>query len=208
MNQRAKLSVTRNMPIPGGLQSISPKMMAMFILLAVMGILWGRVLLQGRKGPEKANAQESMELQQMLAESQSAESLEIERVILPQIEGRHDTLSHGMFQTENWEAFNVNSSDGGDVQIDGSNNSIGVAHQQRLERLAQKLVLEAVVQDSQGRPYQAFIDGKILSVGSTLTVKEGPDQYVLTLDEISEKEVTFLWKEISVVLKMGETFEL
>ena len=68
-------------------------------------------------------------------------------------------------------------------------------------------MLEAVIQDADSKPFQAFVDDKILSVGSTLTVKEGPDQYVLMLEEISEKEVLFSWNEMSVVLKMAETFE-
>ena len=45
-------------PVTGGLQNISPKVMAMIVLLAVMGILWGRVLLKGKGGPAATNAQD------------------------------------------------------------------------------------------------------------------------------------------------------
>jgi hypothetical protein len=82
-----------------------------------------------------------------------------------------------------------------------------LTHRSRLERIAGRLKLEAVICDAQNRPFQAFVDDKILSVGSTLTVQEGPDQYVLMLEEISQKEVSFSWNEMSVVLKMAETFE-
>ena len=45
-------------PVTGGLQNISPKVMAMTVLLVVMGILWGSVLLKGTGGPAAANAQD------------------------------------------------------------------------------------------------------------------------------------------------------
>ena len=186
---------------------ISPKTMTMCILLAFMAILWGRVLLKGKNAPASANAQEALESQQqMLSATQSTARLEIEPVELPVLAGRHDTLSHDMFRIENGTAFGLQAR--GVVEIDVSGESPESANRAKLERIAQRLVLEAVVQDAQGQPFQAFIDGKILSVGSTLTVKEGPDPYVLTLDKINEKEVLFSWNKISVVIKMAETFEL
>ncbi|MHC5161823.1 MAG: hypothetical protein ACYSO4_01685, partial [Planctomycetota bacterium] len=60
---------------------------------------------------------------------------------------------------------------------------------------------------ARNQPHQAYVDDKILSVGSTLTVQEGTEKYVLTVEKISKKEVTFSWNEMSVVLKMAETFE-
>ena len=89
----------------------------------------------------------------------------------------------------------------------GAGDSSELTHRSRLERIAGRLKLEAVICDAEDRPFQAFVEDKILSVGSTLTVQEGPDQYVLMLEQISEKEVLFSWNEMSVVLKMAETFE-
>ena len=60
-----------------------------------------------------------------------------------------------------------------------------------MKKIAQKMMLEGVIRDANDVPYQAFVDGKILSVGSVLTVKEGPDKYELALIEIEEKEVLF-----------------
>ncbi len=54
MNQRN--TMMKKKPVAGGFQKISPKVMAMIVLLAVMGILWGRVLLKGTGGPATAEA--------------------------------------------------------------------------------------------------------------------------------------------------------
>ena len=209
MNPR-KTMQTKKIPVTGTLQNISPKTMVMVVLLAVMGILWGRVLLGGKKGPAAAQAQEMSALQQAVAEQQSGSDMTLKAVTLPEIPGRNDKLSHDLFSADKWTAFGLGDStvaENSDVTVDTSGNT-EMMQQLKLQRIAERLTLEAVIQDADGNPFQAFVDGKILSVGSILTVKEGPDRYELILEKISEKEVVFTWNDISVVLKMAETFEL
>jgi len=205
MNQR---NINKK-PAPGGLQNISPKVMAMVVLLSVMAILWGRVLLKGKGGPAAANAQDQRSVQDIISDSASV-VVQIEAVELPVLPGRNDRVSNDMFGGGNWTAFELNqkqiASNGG-VKVSGAADSAELRHRATLGRIAGRLKLEAVICDAQNRPFQAFVDDKILSVGSTLTVEEGPDQFVLSLEEISEKEVSFSWNEMSVVLKMAETFE-
>ena len=196
-------------PVTGGLQNISPKVMAMVVLLVVMAILWGRVLLKGTGGPAAANAQDQEYIENLISDM-APEALEIKAVELPMLPGRNDRVSNNLFSSENWTAFELNHNQDdskGGVKVDGTGHATELTHRSRLERIAGRLKLEAVICDAQNRPFQAFVDDKILSVGSTLTVQEGPDQYVLMLEEISEKEVSFSWNEMSVVLKMAETFE-
>ena len=196
-------------PVTGGLQNISPKVMAMTVLLVVMAILWGRVLLKGTGGPAAANAQDQEFIQDSISDMAS-KAVEIEAVELPVLPGRNDRVSNNLFSSENWTAFELNHNQDdskGGVKVDGTGHATELTHRSRLERIAGRLKLEAVICDAQNRPFQAFVDDKILSVGSTLTVQEGPDQYVLMLEEISQKEVSFSWNEMSVVLKMAETFE-
>ena len=196
-------------PVTGGLQNISPKVMAMVVLLVVMAILWGRVLLKGTGGPAAANAQDQEYIQDTISDMAS-KALEIKAVELPMLPGRNDRVSNNLFSSENWTAFELNHNQDdskGGVKVDGTGHATELTHRSRLERIAGRLKLEAVICDAQNRPFQAFVEDKILSVGSTLTVQEGPDQYVLMLEEISQKEVSFSWNEMSVVLKMAETFE-
>ena len=200
MNQRN----TNKKQAPGGLQNISPKVMAMVVLLVVMAILWGRVLLKGTGGPAAANAQDQVSVQEIVSDL----PLQIEAVELPVLPGRNDSISNDMFSAENGMTFALNQNNSnGSGKVSAAGDSSELAHRAALERIAGRLTLEAVICDAQNRPFQAFVDDKILSVGSTLTVQEGPDPFVLLLEEISEKEVVFSWNEMSVVLKMAETFE-
>ena len=198
INRNAKMN---KMPVTTGM-NISPKTMAMVVLISAMAILWGRVLLKGSGGPASAKAQEQENAQAITVEK-SGTPVQIQAIELPILPGRNDKISNDLFGSDNWTAFDLagsqNPANGG-VEFDTKNNA-------ELQRIAGKLKLEAVICDSENHPYQAFVDSKILSVGSTLTVQEGPDQYVLVLKKISEKEVTFSWNEMSIVLKMAETFE-
>ena len=194
-------------PVTGGLQNISPKMMTMFVLLGAMGILWGRVLLKGNNGPASASAQEQVSSQQPVPGSCSDDTVQIDPVELPVLSGRNDRVSNDMFSAANWTAFQLNRNQNDNnvgVTVNAEGDSGELMHRSALERIAGQMTLETVICDAQNRPYQAFVDDKILSVGSTLTVEEGPDQYVLTLKEISQNEIVFSWNEISVVLKMAE----
>lgn len=209
MNLRDKKQIN-NAPVKGGLQNLSPKTMIMIVLVSVMAILWGRVLLKGKSGPESVHAQETDQLQQQLAQTESAPAVEIEPVSLPQWPGRNDALSRDFFSDEHLigsgPGVSANSQTG-DVEINASDESIEHAHRVKLEQIAKRLLLEAVIEDDEGHPVQAFVEGKILSVGSVLTVQEGPDRYELTVEQINEKEIVFSWNSVSVVLKMPETFE-
>jgi len=209
MNQKKTIQ-TKKLPVTGALQNISPKTMVMIALLAVMGILWGRVLLTGNKGPAAANAQDLVASQQLTEAAQMSDSHTLKAIVLPQLPGRNDTLSHDLFSANKWTAFELNGLKSGgrsNVSVDSSGNSEKM-QRAKLEKITKHLTLDSVICDAENRPIQAFVDDKILSVGSMLTVQEGPDQYELTLEEISEKEVLFTWNKISVVLKMAETFEL
>lgn len=198
------------MPVTGTLQNISPKTMAMIVLLVVMGILWGKVLLGGRKGPAAANAQELAAEQELTQAAQIKSPLTLKAIALPRLPGRNDVLAHDLFSADKWTAFEFNepqnAEDTGD-DADTPEDSVEKENRLKLEKIARQLMLEAVVQDAAGNPSQAYIDDKILSVGSVLTVQEGPKQYVLTVEKISEKEVLLMWNEMSVVLKMVEIFE-
>ena len=116
---------TNKKPVTGGLQNISPKVMAMTVLLVLMGILWGRVLLKGIGGPAAANAQDDPSVQDIVSDSAS-DGVRIEAVQLPMLPGRNDRISNNVFSSENWAAFelnqNQNTSNGG-VKVGGAGDS-------------------------------------------------------------------------------------
>jgi hypothetical protein len=192
----------KKMPVAGRLQNVNGKTFAAVVLLSVMVLLWGRVLLRGKSGPASADAQQASTVRQ--AAAQDAQPLQVLPVKLDVLPGRHDRLYKDIFSTDGWDAFAL---DGGAEKATVSKNSMEEKHRANLEKIAATLKLEAIIRDANGHPFQVFVNDTIFTVGSVLTVKEGPEQYELVLKEIGENEATFTWNETSIILKMTETVE-
>ena len=141
--------------------------------------------------------------------SADSQTLKIQPVSLPELPGRNDRLSCNFFSSNHWQDFGGRRPEQqeNDYTIDDSSKSIEQIQQLKLEQVVKRLAIEAIIEGTDRKPFRAFVDGKILSVGDTLTVQEGPDQYVLIVEKISKKEVVFTWKQVSVVLKVPESFK-
>ena len=206
MNPRRNNNVKKS-SVAGGLQ-MNGKTIAAIVLVAVMALLWGRVLLKGKGGPATANAQ-GLQQQQLPGQQANQPTVHPDRVVtmkLDVLEGRHDVLTSNIFSGANWKEFDL---EGNEASVDVSvvENNLEEKHQANLESLAKRLKLEAVIQGTDGKPYQVFVGDTILTVGSVLTVKEGSEQYELVLQEVKENEALFVWNETSITLKMTETVE-
>lgn len=200
---RLKQNNLKNVSLVDKLQNVNSKTVAAVVLLSIMAILWGRVLLQGKDGPTSAAAQEVQQPVSVIASSEKSDT--VVPVKLPVVEGQHDVLSGDMFSADNWKAFDLNDSTA-NVSTSQDNN-LEQRHQANLEKIAGRLKLEAVIHNTDGKPYQVFVNDAILTVGSVLTVKEGPEEYELKLSRISENEAMFIWNETSITLKMTEMVE-
>jgi hypothetical protein len=183
------------------LQTISPKTAAAILLMALMAVLWGRVLIRGRGGPAAAQAAEL--LNQAAALTPTAAPLRITPVALPVVEGRHDTLSRDFFAPDNWSGFG---------RTGRAVESVSATDQERQEKLhkaffdglAGTLNLDAIIQESAAAPARVCIEGKVLMRGQALNVKNGTETYELTVSEIGEHQVVLTWNHWSVVLKMAQ----
>lgn len=191
-----------------GLSNISPKTMAAVVLMSAMVILWGRVLLRGKGGPETAGAQEieSRQSEIAAAETNVPAAVQISPVQLPFVAGRHDKLSADMFATDRWMAFDFS----GDlrsktVQVEADGQTEQKAHLANLDTLAGELKLEAVIEGADGM--QAFIDGKILTAGQSLTVRRQSQVYELVLTELDAQHAVLKWGTYSIRLKITESQE-
>lgn len=194
-----------------GPKNISPKTLAAFTLVAVMALLWGRVLLKGKGGPSTAAAQTTEQQTQQELTSQST-GIEVIAIPLTVLEGRHDQLSSNLFSADNWTAFEFHEKDPEPVAEvvketprEDPQERLRKKHRANLEQISKRLALEAIIRGADGKPSKVFIDDKILTVGTVLTVQEGPDTYDLTLTELSEKEALFDWDGFSLVLHLAET---
>ena len=205
--KRKKQNNLNAFPVAARLQNLSGKTLAATVLVSLMAVLWGRVLLKGKGGPAEAGAQEIS--QQTQTAQLPASPGRIEPVVLEVLKGRHDALTCDMFSAANWKAFSLTGKEEvpSKAEVSSQTDNLEKRHQLNLEKMAKTLKLEAVIHNADGIPYQVFVNDAILTVGSVLTVKEGPDQYELSLKEIEENEALFVWNNFSITLKMTETVE-
>ncbi len=203
---RKKQNNPKAVPVAARLQNLNGKTLAATVLVVLMAVLWGRVLLKGKGGPAEADAGQASQPQ---TAQPTVSPAGIEPVVLDVLKGRHDALTCDMFSTANWIAFNLTEKQEvpSNAEVSSQEDNLEKRHQLNLEKMAKTLKLEAVIHNADGIPYQVFVNDAILTVGSVLTVKEGPDQYELSLREIEENEALFVWDKFSITLKMTETVE-
>lgn len=200
----SKQSTDRKAPVAGRLQQLNGKTAVAVVLVSVMALLWGRVLLLGKSGPAEASAAESAALLEQAVPEPAEPVGEFVPRKLDMLEGRHDVLAADMFSTERMAVLADRQVIEPDPQPAPTPETDRLAG---LEKIAQTLRLEAVIRNAEGRPCQAFVNDAIYTVGSVLTVNEGPEAYELVLRKISENEAVFVWNSTSITLKMTETVD-
>lgn len=167
-------------------------------LIAVMAVMWGKVLL--KKGPESAAARPSMEETEL--ERQLDEAMKITYVDLPQVPGRDDVISRDFFASGGWQDFT--SDDPEDRTVDKQGDEVvAVDDSERVIGIVKQLLRLQVI--GMGPSPQAFLNDKLMSVGHKLIVTDGSEMYECEVVEISEKSVLVRCREIDIELKLVET---
>ena len=188
-------------PANNPLRSLSPKTVTAVVLMALMGILWLRVLTGGGTGPAVAQAAEEPTSDQ--TENQSETPLRIEPKTLPVIDGRHNVLVADFFTSSGWPQLRQP-----DEAPSKPVDDVAAKQRQQKERfesLVQGLHLDAVLRTGDGAAARACIEGHVLSQGQSLTLKKNTETYELTVSEIGDNQVVLTWGQWSAVLKMAES---
>jgi len=180
------------------LRSLSPKTAAAICLMALMGVLWLRVLTRGRSGPSAAEAASAAEVS---VAAQPAAPLRIVPVTLPVVQGRNDVLTRDFFSSANWPGFLQSDKK---PQADLSEQQQLEKQRQDFDAMAKTINLDAIIQASGDQPARVCVEGKVLSQGQTLTIKRPSENYELTVSEIGEYQVVLTWNQWSVILKMAQ----
>jgi len=170
-------------------------------LIGVMAFMWVRVLR--KDGPAAAGANSL--LPQVGSENQAAPPSKVSFVELPKVAGRHDVIARDFFASGDWwksvKGIQGQDSLGTDqVKLVSSRGD-----QEVIDLLAAKLKLGAVVRD---RKLQAFINGKLLSVGDKLLVREGVRTLECEVVQIEENQVAIRCGQAEVTLKLKQIVEV
>jgi preprotein translocase subunit YajC len=178
----------------GQLTAEKKKAVAASCLIAVMAIMWVRVLT--KQAPEAAKAEFMTE--QLNAEGTSDRELNVSFIELPQVAGRNDVITRDFFASNGWRHFD--SEKGRNLAVIEEVNVVSKnGNEEVIRKVAEKLKLEAIVLSNNPR---AFINNKVISVGDKVLIHDGVDIYECEVIEIKENMVVIKCREAEVTLKL------
>ena len=198
MEQNVKNTVNGANRLVSRLAAEKKKTVTALCLIALLIFMWVRVL--GKKTPVTAAASQRKENVDQDVLGSNVE-LKISFIELPKVPGRNDVLTRDFFAADGWRNFIGNEKNpGNEVSVKG-----GI--EEDVKRAAKLLKLEAIVIGSDGNP-QAFINGKLLSVGDKLIVRDGADKYEYEVVGIEENEVVMKYGEAEITLILTKVIEM
>lgn len=197
MNMTVRNSSNGTNRFVGRLAAEKKKTVTAICLIAVMIIMWAKVL--SRKSPATAAAALRNEI--VHDENSNLES-NISFIELPIVDGRNDVLKRDFFAVGDWQDF-IRNKEGKHLNEDV--NVVSRRNREVMKRVAEKLKLEAIGLD--GNP-QVFINSKLLSVGDKLLVKDGGNTYECEVVSIEENAVLIKCGEAEITLKLAKVIEV
>jgi len=181
----------------GQLAAEKKKAVAASCLIAVMAIMWVRVLT--KQTPEAAGA--AFVTEQLNAEGTPGQEINVSFIELPQVAGRNDVITRDFFASNDWRHF-----DGGQERnlavIEEVNIVSKNGNEEVIRKIAEKLKLEAIVVLSNNP--RAFINNKVVSVGDKVLIHDGVDIYECEVIEIKENKVVIKCRQAEVTLKLTQ----
>ncbi len=183
------------MTIGSSISAIQPKTIAAVVLVAVMGVLWARVLL--RSGPDTASAATS-EAQQTQQDNTPPE-VKIRAIPLAVIAGRHDTIADDFFNAARCSAWNQNTKTSPVILTPSSNEN-----QRTFGELVKAVSLEAIIKDAGGNAEKACINGVIVKAGSVLQIAVRNETYSVRIVAIEPGRVRLNWQDRSIDIEMPD----
>ncbi len=196
--KNSDLELLRKLPVPKG------KIIVALALVTVMGAMWLRLLLRDKgagAGPSVAGAAVVSENGVGAVDGKTVDS--ISYIELPVIEGRNDVLTRDIFTMTNWGAFEpaegvVISKGGGDPDIGRAITSDDIT---KLESL---IKLDGIIASDDSAMPEAFIDSKLVSIGSKVAVEYNNRLLELVVTEIHKNRVVLRWEKFTLNVKMPQ----
>ena len=194
MTPNARNSNTGASRILNRLAEDKKKSVTALCLIAVMAVMWLRVLI--RKAPDGAEAAPVTD--QTSTKDVPREGYRVSFVELPKVAGRNDVIGRDFFASNGWRHFvdRQRRKPGGieKVSIVSTNGNEEV-----IKRIAEKLNLEATIVG--GTPW-AFINGQPLNIGGKLSISDGADTYDCEVIDIKDNAVEIKCREAEIRLSI------
>lgn len=197
LKKNSDLELLRKLPVPKG------KIIVAVVLVTIMGAMWVRLMLRNKgTGPSVAGAAVVSEGSATAGDGEIVER--ISYVELPVVEGRNDVLTRDIFTTTNWGVFKpvegvVISKGGGDPDI--GRRTITADDITKLESL---IKLDGIIASDDSAVPEAFIDSKLVSIGSKVAVEYNNRLLELVVTEIHKSRVVLRWEKFMLNVKMPQ----
>jgi hypothetical protein len=159
-------------------------------LIGVMVLMWVKMLAGG--APEEAGAAPKGHNAPAGGANSKTNVVFAE---LPKVEGRNDVLTRDFFAANDWVDFTGDRTGANQVNISDDDN------EKLVRRIAGRLKVEAVTIGSGDNP-QVSINGKQLSIGDTLTIREGVNAYECEVAGINENTVLIRFRQAQITLQL------
>ena len=177
------------------------KTMIAFSLVAVMGLLWVRVLTGG-KNTKGARAKLG-QMQTAMAVQTEPPRPKLVYVELPNVKGRNDVLIRDFFALSEWKAY-IENNGGGDpfgkkVSMTGGTAGQGHFDRDAILKVAQSLRLTVI--EVGERPH-AFINDKLLTIGEKLLVEDEGILYEFKIANIQGNKVLLTCQGVDIEIKL------
>jgi hypothetical protein len=184
-----------SVPASSSVRIVEPKTIAAVVLISLMAVLWGRVLLRSKAGPASAAAAAVAveEAQQQNIKSQ----IQIQAIPLTPVAGRHDTIAADFFRADR-------SAHEGGRQSSAGRSTRDEENLKMLDELRKAMTLEAVIKNAQGVAEKAYINGTVVTLGSTLGVEVQENKCIVRVEAIEPAGVRLSWQDRTFMLKMPE----
>ena len=172
-------------------------------LLAIMALMWVRVLVKSRTTEAGAAITEtSMQVSQT---AQSESETKVSYVRLSVVPGRNDRLVRDIFTIRSRSAFGWYDGTGREessiVTEPDSDHNIDVDN---IRKIARDLSVDAILIGQAGQSSEAFIEDKFVTAGSKLAVKYEDKIYTFTVTEIQSNKVILECRNVTIAVKMPQ----
>jgi len=168
-------------------------------LIAIMAIMWGRVLLGRRPGSAVAREPASRPA------VQQEQPMKVRFVELPKLPGRNDSIERDFFAVQDRACLRQNAG-ARNPSTDPEVRVVSPDHAQEvIRRIAQRLKVEAVLWSENP---QAFINDQLRRVGEKITMKEGTGSFEFEVLRIYEDSVLVGCNGTQLTLKLAQDLEV
>jgi hypothetical protein len=186
---------TSTMSLGNSVRNVQPKTVAAVILVAVMGVLWVRVLF--RSGASTAMAQTALTSMDSISQPNAESDVGIRPISLAKIPGRHDAIAADFFRADRCSAWAPKA-------VAAVSSGKPVEDKSMVNELIKAITLEAIIKDAQGKPEKACINGMLVKAGSVLQVPVRNEMKSVRVMAVQTGRVQLSWQDRPIDIEMPD----